>query len=320
MGVNHSSNPALEMGRPPCFEDGLNKGVWTAHEDEVLGNYVKLHGEGKWVNVAKATGLKRSAKSCRLRWLNYLKPDIKRGNIALDEEDLIIRLHRLLGNRWSLIAKRLPGRTDNEIKNYWHSTLKKKVQESSSNHCKSKKKHVMEPSAESAESLKMDACLSPNKDVIKSSSNHCKSKKKPMMEPSAESAESLKMDSCLSPNKDVINCTTSSSAHPFPLPFLVDEHPEAFTSVEPSFDEGLGKEIVAAQPPESGDEIFPVNISCGNDALWDSLMDFDVDQLCLSEILDENFASFSEFDSMIVGECGINGCQDDPLPSFSDLG
>lgn len=56
MGVNHTSNPALEMGRPPCFEDGLNKGVWTAHEDEVLGNYVKLHGEGKWVNVAKATG------------------------------------------------------------------------------------------------------------------------------------------------------------------------------------------------------------------------------------------------------------------------
>ncbi|CBI20716.3 unnamed protein product, partial [Vitis vinifera] len=270
------------MGRPPCFEDGLNKGVWTAHEDEVLGNYVKLHGEGKWVNVAKATGLKRSAKSCRLRWLNYLKPDIKRGNIALDEEDLIIRLHRLLGNRWSLIAKRLPGRTDNEIKNYWHSTLKKKVQESSS--------------------------------------NHCKSKKKPMMEPSAESAESLKMDSCLSPNKDVINCTTSSSAHPFPLLFPVDEHPEAFTPVEPSIDGGLGKEIVAEQPPESGDEIFPVNISCGNDALWDSLMDFDVDQLCLSEILEENFASFSEFDSMTVGECGINGCQDDPLPSFSDLG
>ncbi|XP_042377924.1 transcription factor MYB3-like [Zingiber officinale] len=73
-------------------------------------------------------GLKRSGKSCRLRWLNYLRPDIKRGNISDDEEALIIRLHKLLGNRWSLIARRLPGRTDNEIKNYWNTTLVKKLQ------------------------------------------------------------------------------------------------------------------------------------------------------------------------------------------------
>lgn len=59
--------------------------------------------------------------------MNYLRPDIKRGNITPDEEDLIIRMHSLLGNRWSLIAKRLPGRTDNEIKNYWNSHLSKRV-------------------------------------------------------------------------------------------------------------------------------------------------------------------------------------------------
>uniref|UniRef100_A0ACD5XLB1 Uncharacterized protein n=1 Tax=Avena sativa TaxID=4498 RepID=A0ACD5XLB1_AVESA len=72
-------------------------------------------------------GLQRCGKSCRLRWLNYLRPGIKRGNISGDEEELIVRLHGLLGNRWSLIAGRLPGRTDNEIKNYWNTTLSKKV-------------------------------------------------------------------------------------------------------------------------------------------------------------------------------------------------
>ncbi|XBI32063.1 hypothetical protein VPH35_055562 [Triticum aestivum] len=71
-------------------------------------------------------GLNRCGKSCRLRWLNYLRPGIKRGNISDDEEELIVRLHRLLGNRWSLIAGRLPGRTDNEIKNYWNTTLSKR--------------------------------------------------------------------------------------------------------------------------------------------------------------------------------------------------
>ncbi|KAF8011496.1 hypothetical protein BT93_J1948 [Corymbia citriodora subsp. variegata] len=113
--------------RPCCEKQGMNKGPWSAEEDAVLINYVKIHGEGKWRSVAQNSGLNRCAKSCRLRWLNYLKPDIKRGDITEDEEDLIIRLHCLLGNRWALIAGRLPGRTDNEIKNYWNTTLAKKL-------------------------------------------------------------------------------------------------------------------------------------------------------------------------------------------------
>ncbi|KAK1280874.1 Transcription factor TT2 [Acorus gramineus] len=117
------------MGRKPCCtREGLNKGSWTAEEDKILTSYVHVHGEGKWRNLPKRAGLKRCGKSCRLRWMNYLRPNIKRGNISKEEEDLIIRLHKLLGNRWSLIAGRLPGRTDNEIKNYWNTNLKKKVQ------------------------------------------------------------------------------------------------------------------------------------------------------------------------------------------------
>ncbi|KAM0040489.1 putative transcription factor MYB-HB-like family [Helianthus debilis subsp. tardiflorus] len=116
------------MGRSPCCSKiGLNRGSWTASEDKILTDYITLHGEGKWRQLPIKAGLMRCGKSCRLRWLNYLKPDIKRGNISCDEEDLIIRLHKLLGNRWSLIAGRLPGRTDNEIKNYSNTTLAKKV-------------------------------------------------------------------------------------------------------------------------------------------------------------------------------------------------
>ncbi|XP_068306844.1 transcription factor MYB4-like [Pyrus communis] len=105
----------------------VNKGPWAGEEDRKLAEYIEIHGAKRWKTVASIAGLNRCGKSCRLRWLNYLRPNIKRGNIADDEEDLILRLHKLLGNRWSLIAGRLPGRTDSEIKNYWNSHLSKKM-------------------------------------------------------------------------------------------------------------------------------------------------------------------------------------------------
>ncbi|CAK9265985.1 unnamed protein product [Sphagnum jensenii] len=116
------------MGRAPCCDkEGLNRGPWTEAEDAILSAYIKAHGEGSWRTLPKAAGLARCGKSCRLRWINYLRPDIKRGKISSDEDDLIITLHALLGNRWSLIAGRIPGRTDNEIKNYWNTHLKRKL-------------------------------------------------------------------------------------------------------------------------------------------------------------------------------------------------
>ncbi|MED6168168.1 hypothetical protein PIB30_009385 [Stylosanthes scabra] len=116
------------MGRSPCCEkEHTNKGAWTKEEDERLINYIKLHGEGCWRSLPKAAGLLRCGKSCRLRWINYLRPDLKRGNFTDEEDELIINLHSLLGNKWSLIAARLPGRTDNEIKNYWNTHIKRKL-------------------------------------------------------------------------------------------------------------------------------------------------------------------------------------------------
>ncbi|KAG7587040.1 Myb domain [Arabidopsis thaliana x Arabidopsis arenosa] len=116
------------MVRPPCCEKiQVKKGPWTPEEDIILVSYIQQHGPGNWRSVPANTGLLRCSKSCRLRWTNYLRPGIKRGNFTQPEEKMIIHLQALLGNRWAAIASYLPQRTDNDIKNYWNTHLKKKL-------------------------------------------------------------------------------------------------------------------------------------------------------------------------------------------------
>ncbi|CAN6352516.1 unnamed protein product [Urochloa humidicola] len=119
------------MGRSPCCDKAsVKRGPWSEEEDARLRSYMERHGGAAaagWMALPREAGLRRCGKSCRLRWLNYLRPGVRHGGFSPEEDRLICALYAAVGSRWSLIAAHLPGRTDNGVKNYWNTRLKKKL-------------------------------------------------------------------------------------------------------------------------------------------------------------------------------------------------
>ncbi|CAN6451698.1 unnamed protein product [Victoria cruziana] len=225
------------MRRPCCEKQETNKGAWTKQEDQILIDYIRKHGEGCWRSLPQAAGLLRCGKSCRLRWINYLRPDLKRGNFAEDEEDLIIKLHALLGNRWSLIAGRLPGRTDNEIKNYWNSHLRKKLISMGidpTNHKITPCWHWQRPqhshSPTSSLSRSTSAESKPHKQNEDRFINEEKKQQGARQQPSG-SATNYESDSTVLPDLNLELCITTP---PPPPPASVPPPPKAPSSTPPS--------------------------------------------------------------------------------------
>jgi hypothetical protein len=114
-----------------CLDPKLTKGPFTPEEDQIIINYVEQNGAQNWPGLSEIL-VQRSPKQCRERWLNHLDPGVSNIPWTAEEDKLIFENYSRIGGKWSLIARFLPGRTDNAIKNRWNSSISKRIQSDSS--------------------------------------------------------------------------------------------------------------------------------------------------------------------------------------------